>query len=247
MTWSWFDLAFPWIGGAAATVLLVLLFGTQLLRSDLTSSRWRDSVWLSWMATVVYLLHNVEEYGLDLLGNSHAFPDGLCAALKLPPFPNCPIPPAFFLAVNIPLFWVVGPLAALLSPRHRLVGFALYSVISINGLVHVAAVFGTGQLYNPGLLTALLLFLPLTAWVGRVSFGKDRLSYRARGLLLVWGVLLHVFLIAPMFMFIKGVISASVLVWSQILNGGLLLVVMWSAERWRGGALTRPVRESSKA
>jgi hypothetical protein len=115
----------------------------------------------------------------------------------------------------------------------------LYSVISINALVHIAAVFGTGQPYNPGLLTALLLFLPLTVWVGRASFGKDRLSYKAMALLLVWGVLLHVFLVVPMLMLIKGVISTPVLVGSQIINGGLLLVVMWLAEQWRGGALIR--------
>ncbi len=194
------------------------------------------------MATVAYLLHNVEEYGLDFLGNSHAFPDALCANLKFPPLPDCPIPPAFFLAVNIPLFWVVGPLAALLSPRHRLVGFALYSVISINGLVHIAAVFGTGQPCNPGLLTALLLFIPLTVWVGYAFFGKDQLSYTAMALLLVWGGVLHVFLAGPMLMFTKGLISATALIWSQIINGSLLLVMMWLVEHWRGGALARPVR-----
>jgi hypothetical protein len=242
MTWSWFDIAFPWIGGVAGLVLLVLLFGTNLLRSDSISSRWRDPVWLSWMATVAYLLHNVEEYGLDLFGNSHAFPDALCANLKLPPFPDCSIPPAFFLAVNIPLFWVVGPMAALLSRRHRLVGFALYSVISINGLVHIAAVIGTGQPYNPGLLTALLLFLPLTVWVGYTFFGKDRLSYKAMACLVVWGVVLHVFLIVPMLLFTKGVISATALICSQIINGGLLLVAVWLAERWLGGVRAQPAR-----
>ena len=35
---------------------------------------------------------------------------------------------------------------------------------------------------------------------------------------------------------------APVLIGSQTINGGLLLVVMWLAEQWRGGALTRPVR-----
>jgi len=50
MTWSWFQLAFPWIGGAGAIVLVILLFGTNWLRSDPRSSRWRDPVWLSWVA-----------------------------------------------------------------------------------------------------------------------------------------------------------------------------------------------------
>jgi len=240
MTWSWFHLAFPWIGGAASVVLLVLLFASDLLRSGPATFRWRDPVWMSWIAAVAYLLHNVEEYGLDLLGHLHAFPDALCANLKLPPYPDCIVPPAFYLAVNIPMFWIVGPLAALLSPRHRLVGFALYSVISINGLIHIMPVVMTGQLYNPGLLTALLLFLPYTGWVGYAFFGKDRLSYKAMALLIFWGVMLHVLLIGPIFMFLNGLISATALVWSQVINAALLFVIPWLGEQWRRGALVQP-------
>src|SRR6188768_719423 len=106
MKWSWFDLAFPWIGGVAAIVLLALLFGTRLLCSEPGSSRWHDRVWLSWLATSIYLLHNVEEYGTDVFGNSHAFPGVICSVLKLPPYPDCPIPPAYFLTVNIGLVWI---------------------------------------------------------------------------------------------------------------------------------------------
>src|SRR5262249_2855182 len=106
-------------------VLLALLFGTQMLRGEPTSSRWRDRVWLSWMAVVVYLLHNVEEYGVDLLGQSHAFPAALCANLGFPTLPDCPVHPSFFLAVNISLFGVVGPIGALLSRRHPLVGLVV--------------------------------------------------------------------------------------------------------------------------
>lgn len=241
--WSWFDLAFPWIGGAAAVVLLVVLFGTNALRSESRLSRWRDPVWMSWMATVAYLLHNVEEYGMDVLGNAHAFPDALCANLQLPPFPECPVPPTFFLAVNIPLFWVVGPLAALLSRRHRLVGLSLYSVISINALAHVGGVLRTGELYNPGLFTALVVFLPLTVWTGRAFFGRDGLSHKAMAWLLACGVLGHAVLATALVMFLSGIISESVLIVSQIANGGLLLLLTWSAERWRGGAWVRSMRD----
>ena len=57
---SWTDVAivlFPWIGGGAAIVFLILLFGTRLLQSEPGSSRWHDRVWLSWLAMVIYLLH----------------------------------------------------------------------------------------------------------------------------------------------------------------------------------------------
>jgi len=227
LTWNWFDLAFPWIGGGGAVVLLVLLFGTNVLRSDPTRSRWRDPAWLSWLAAVAYLLHNVEEYGVDLVGAAHAFPDALCTNLKLPAYPGCPIPPAFYLAVNIPLFWVLAPLVALLSRRRPLVGLALYSVIFINGLTHVALVAKTGTLYNPGLLTAVLIFLPLSVWVGRTCFGPGRLSYPAMALLIAWGVLLHVILAGSVIMFINGLMGGTTLASVQVVNAALLLLVSW--------------------
>jgi hypothetical protein len=103
MAKSWTDVAlviFPWIGCGGAIVLLVLQFGTRLLQSEPGSSRWHDRVWLSWLAVAIYLLHNVEEYGIDVF--------------------------------NIPLIWVIAPIAALLSRRHPLVGLKFYGVIFVN-------------------------------------------------------------------------------------------------------------------
>ena len=132
---SWTDVAlviFPWIGGGAAIVLLVLQFGTRLLQSEPGSSRWHDRVWLSWLAVAIYLLHNVEEYGIDVFGRMTQFPAEICSVLKLPAPPDCAIPAAYFLSVNIPLIWVIAPIAALLSRRHPLVGLAFYGVIFVN-------------------------------------------------------------------------------------------------------------------
>jgi len=232
MTWSWLDVSFPWIGGVAALVLLLLLFGTRLLQRDRGLPRWHDLVWLSWLADAVYLLHNVEEYGIDLLGNTHAFPGSLCVTLKLPPYPACPIPPPFFLAVNLSLFWVVGPVAALLSRRYPLVGLSLYSVISSNMLVHVASIVTSGHIYNPGLFTALVLFLPLSIWIARACFGPGLLPYRSLGLLLIWGVFMHLILAGSVKLVSKGLIGATAVEATQIANAGLLLLVTWLAERW---------------
>ena len=92
---SWTDIAivlFPWIGGGAAVVLLILLFGTRLLQSELGASRWYDRVWLSWLALAIYLLHNVEEYGVDVFGRMTQFPAEICSVLNLSTLPDCPIP-----------------------------------------------------------------------------------------------------------------------------------------------------------
>jgi len=135
MNRSWTDAAlviFPWMGGGAAIVLLILLFRTRLLQSEPGSSRWHDRVWLSWLAVVIYLLHNVEEYGIDVFGRMTQFPAEICSVLKLSAPPDCPIPPSYFLSVNIPLIWIGAPIAALLSCRHPIVGLSFYGLIFVN-------------------------------------------------------------------------------------------------------------------
>lgn len=233
MTWSWFDIAWPWIGSIAAGLLLVLLFGTGKLRSSLSTSRWRDPLWLSWLAVPVYMIHNVEEYGIDLLGRTHAFPDALCTTLRLGRYPACPIPPAFFLAVNISLFWIAAPVAALLSRRHPLVGFVFYGLLITNGLIHIVPmILGSG--YNPGALSAIVLFLPGFFWVAHSCFGSGRISYKGLAVLVAAGVIGHAILIGSIFAFIYGAIGTPVLVSFQILNAFVFLLVPWVGERLPG-------------
>jgi Protein of unknown function with HXXEE motif len=236
MRWSWIDIAFPWIGLCGAAVLLVLLFCTGLLRTNQEGSRWRDRVWLSWLAMVVYLIHNGEEYGIDMFGHLHAFPDGICAVLKLPAYPDCILPPAFFLAVNLSLFWVGAPLAAMLSRRHPLVGLTIYGVVFTNALVHFAPLLA-GRGYGAGTLTAAVLFLPLSAWVAYACFGKGGLSYKALAVLVADGVILHAVLMGSMFLFIHGMIGKTALVVVQISNAVLFLCITWIAEKWLGKSL----------
>jgi len=235
---DWLSTAFPWIGLIAAAALLVLLFGTDTLRSNPEISRWRDLVWLSWVATAVYLLHNVEEYGIDLLGRTYAFPTTSCAMFGKLPYPDCPVPPLFFVSVNVPMFWFVGPIAALLSRRHPLVGLTLYGVIFINAVGHIVSGLVTGTFYNPGLLTALLLFLPLSVWVAYALFGRNGLSYKALTFLIAWGIVAHAILAISIVPLMRGAIaSAKPAVLMQLANAALLLVVPLLAERWRGGII----------
>lgn len=240
MNWSWFDLAFPWIGVAVAAVLLVVLFGTRFLCGQPHVPRWRDRAWLSWLALVVYLIHNGEEYGIDLLGRLHEFPDSLCAALKQPAYPDCQMPPSFFLAVNIPLFWIFAPLAALQSRRHPLMALSFYGIVFTNALVHIAP-YLAGQPYSPGTLTAVILFLPLSGWVAWACFGRSQLPYKAMALLVANGVILHIILMGSMFVFIHGLISSMLLVAIQVINAVVFFLIPWCAEKWRGGVLVYPV------
>ncbi len=237
MNWSWIDLHFPWIGLVAALLVLGLLFLTHRVQSNLARSRWRDRTWLSWLAVAVYLIHNVEEYGVDLLGQHHAFPPSMCATLGQPPFPLCSIPPAFFLAVNLPLFWVGTPVAAILSRRHPLVGLSIYGIIFVNALAHLGAFFQVG--YNPGALSALVLFLPLSIWVACVCFGRGELPLGGLILIVADALLLHIILIGSAKLFLSGLFGPSVLILIQVLNAGLFFLIPWLGGRWRGGVLAR--------
>lgn len=236
---GWLNTAFPWIGLMGAIELFVLLFLTDVLRSNLETSRWCDLTWLSWAGATAYLLHNVEEYGIDVFGQTYAFPISVCALFGFQASSNCPAPPEFFTLVNVPMFWVAGPVAALLSRRHPLVGLTIYSVISVNFAAHVVTGIVTGTIYNPGWLTAVLLFLPLTVWTAHTLFGRGKLSYRALVYLLGWGVILHAILASSLVPVMEGLENPIFAMIIQVINAALLIVAPLLAERWQGGSLLR--------
>lgn len=144
MKWSWFDLAWPWIGLGIGAILFVFLFATQKLRGTTDGFRWRDPVWLAWLMSAVYFLHNFEEYGIDALGQAHAFPIATCSIQHLPPYPACPIPPGFYLAVNIAGVWIGSVLAALLCKKNKAVGLGYAGLLITNGLAHVGQFAASG-------------------------------------------------------------------------------------------------------
>lgn len=200
---SWFDFAWPWIGLVFALALGILL-ATNVLRSDRTVPRWRDLRWLSFLAVLVYLVHNVEEYGISATGVIHAFPDSLCRVLGQPPYPECGIPPAFYLFVNLPLVWVAGPVAALLSRRFPLAGLTLWGVIGVNAVVHIVPAIVARE-YDPGLVTAIVLFIPLTVMTAIAAFGpRGPYPRRAGAVLIAAGVLMHAVLAGSALLFLRG-------------------------------------------
>jgi hypothetical protein len=113
-----FYLVWPYMGLGAA-LLLALLLTTDALRSDFTVSRWQDLVWLAWLGTLAYLIHQFEEHGIDALGATYAFRGEMCRNFGFPDVLACPIPFSFVTAVNISVVWVFGPATALLGRAGR--------------------------------------------------------------------------------------------------------------------------------
>jgi len=221
-----FDFAYlwPWLGAALAAVLLVLLFGTSLFRTPGVASRWHDTAWLAVLSIPLYMVHQVEEHGIDLYGAPYAFRGSLCALLGYPDASVCGIPLSFITAVNVGSVWGATALAAILGRRNPLLALTGYSIPLVNGVLHLAEGIG-GLAYNPGLLTGTVLFLPLSLWalhVGRRA-GIGRLGLAS---IVLGGVLAHAVLMGSLVAYLHGAFGEGPLVAIQLINAVVPLAVV---------------------
>ncbi|MPZ32868.1 MAG: HXXEE domain-containing protein [Rhodospirillales bacterium] len=225
-----FDYVWPYMGLGAA-LLLALLLATDLLRSNRGGSRWRDLVWLTWLGTLAYLVHQFEEHGVDANGAEYAFRDFLCGFFGFADPKACPLPPSVITAVNVAAVWLLGPAAALLGRRWPLIALSFFSVPSVNLVAHVASAVAEGA-YNPGVFTAIVLFLPLSLWAFYVALAHYRLGWRAVIATVAAGIVLHGILMASLLAFLAGRIGVVVLDAIQVINPVLApLIVMLLGRR----------------
>jgi hypothetical protein len=66
MQQHWFYDVWAFIGAGGAIVMVAILLTTDTFRSNPTVSRWRDAVWLAWLAAPLYWVHQLEEYSLPV-------------------------------------------------------------------------------------------------------------------------------------------------------------------------------------
>lgn len=227
MSLEWFMTVWPWMGLGAVVVFLVLLFSTDMLRSNKDGSRWRDPTWFAWLCAVAYMVHNVEEYGIDFTGATLAFP-GMMEGL-LGSMPSW----TFFLCVNLSLVWVMGPLAAHLSRKYPALAFAMVGVEAVNCLTHLPGALALGAV-GGGFFTALLVFLPLAIWafVGLCGKGAGRFRYATALSFVGIGLLYHFGLFANMPFFINGVYDGNAMGLEMLIVGiAVFALWMWLAKR----------------
>jgi len=144
-------------------VFLALVFGVLLLLLALILARrmeWNAFILLVYLQTPIYMLHQVEEHTGDRFRafvNQQIY-GGLDA-----------LTPTTVLIANIPGVWGITALSLYLAIGAA-AGWGLLGVylIAVNAIVHVVALI-LWRKYNPGLWTALLLFLPLSV----LSFWKS--------------------------------------------------------------------------
>ncbi|WP_052367800.1 HXXEE domain-containing protein [Haloferax sp. ATB1] len=231
MPFTWFDLHWPWIGLGLSVILLVLLFATDLFRSEPNTSRWRDPVWLAWLAPASYMIHQFEEYGIDALGRTFAFPDLLCASFGMAPYPECSVPTATFVAINISIIWGAGLVCGLLSWKHPLVGLSVYAIHGTNSLSHLELAVVT-ETYNPGSVTSAVILLPLFSWVAYAMSDREDVGKSGIATLFGAGILYTVVLLGSLRLFANGVISGDVVVAIQVVNPVVVIAIPWLKENW---------------
>jgi hypothetical protein len=147
----WFDLGI---------VLAVLVGGYVLLAQP------QGLALLLWISLITLFLHQFEEYRYP-----GYFPGMINMAMYASPRPDrYPLNTNTALLINVVLGWVGYFLAAVLSERAVWLGVALV-LVSVGNVIAHTLLFNIRRhsLYNPGMLTALVLFLPLAiyffAWV----------------------------------------------------------------------------------
>lgn len=237
--WS-IHLLWPWLGLGGAAVLALLLLGDRL-RSDRSVSRWRDLVWLTWLAVCAYMVHQFEEHGVDALGQAYAFRESLCATLGQGAGDACRIPPSFLTAVNVAAVWLLGPVCAVLARRHPAYALSFVGIPLVNGVIHLAGAVRAGA-YNPGSVTSAVLFLPICLWIVRVALAREGVGGRAVLAAVMGGLAVHAVLMSSLGLYLAGRIGLPALNLIQVLNPGLMLLAVFLASR----SARQPAIESSR-
>jgi hypothetical protein len=161
-----------------------------------------------WMLPL-YMLHQFEEHGVDLLGRHFAFLAALCRTTGFS-LEDCPADAWFVFAVNVGTVWLAGALAIVFRRRNPLVGACAFGVPLVNAFIHIGQAIGFRS-YNPGLLSAVVLFLPACFYVLRALKPP---MWRV----IACGVLTHAVLIGGFFARAHGILSWGADLGVQVLN-----------------------------
>lgn len=202
----------PYLGLIIAVGVAILLFRE---RPGDGRSRWLNPSWAFGWVGPVYLLHQFEEHGIDLLGRRYAFLGEICQTLGY--IDDCALDPSFVLVVNVGLVWIGSLVAWFFRSWRPLLGVIMWGIPFINAIAHIrAAVFFRG--YNAGLATALVLFIPATVWVLWVGMRSGVLRRLDIFWVILAGILTHVVLILSAIARNEGWIGHELLLLANGLN-----------------------------
>jgi hypothetical protein len=134
---------------------------------------------------VIYFIHQIEEHlwpgGFRQFADAHLFHSGN---------DNWPVDIVGVALVNVGFVWLPVAAAALFPGPLRWIGLAWIGLTLFNGLIHVITTARL-RIYNPGLVTGVVLFLPFTVLALMHEVSRGALSGTEVGLIVLAGILLH--------------------------------------------------------
>lgn len=152
---------------------------------------------LALLLLLAYIIHQFEEHWVDLYSRIYAFHPYLntfLADLTGAEAGTQFMSMAAVLVINTSLVWLVGALAIWRGGDHVFAPLCMTAIAVVNAGSHIGAGFANGG-YNPGLLTSLVLFLPLGISVYLWLLQSGLASLRLVGLSILWAILAHVIMI----------------------------------------------------
>jgi hypothetical protein len=170
----WFFQNWMYAGFVAGLFLLAAL--------PLFAGSWSAAMVAVFLMLPAYMVHQVEEHSGDRF---RRFVNKRIARV-----PNALTTPAV-VVVNVPLVWGVD-LVAIYLARFVAVGWGLIAIylVVVNAIVHIIGAVALRG-YNPGLATALVLFLPLGGWALAAVAETPGVTVTQHALALAFAVVVH--------------------------------------------------------
>jgi hypothetical protein len=129
--------------------------------------------WVWWTLPGVALIHIVEEYLGDWVGSVQQYIPGVTWTQ--------------FIVLNA-AFLVLCVAGATVSVAHLTFALSVASLVLSNAAIHIVGTLFLGQ-YSPGILSSVLLYIPLGLYAFRVAAGSGQMSTGAYARAVLLGVL----------------------------------------------------------
>jgi hypothetical protein len=213
---SGFLFDWPYAGVGLAALLLGWLALER--RKEGAPPRWQDPAWVLPLLWPMYLLHQFEEHGVDLQGRHYSFLEGLCKTLGYSVQAGCPADPPFIFAVNGVGCQLAFAMSWIFRRRNPLVAACAWGIALVNAVTHIGAGLAH-RAYNPGLLSSLILFLPLCALMLRTAIRSGAIERRDVLRIIATGAAAHAVLLVSLVLRANGTLSHGAILLINTANG----------------------------
>ena len=208
------------IGIYAVPFILFIFFSS---RTEQTEEVFSDTKLISVLLLLAYIIHQFEEHWIDIFGNKYAFYEYFntlfLTVLGAQDSSIIILSREAIFLINTSLVWLIGIIAIWRSPKHLFPVLAMNGIVLVNAISHIFPGI-LKQSYNPGLLTAIVIFLPLAiAFYRKVLFTNPGAKLQVMASI-VWAILAHAILVS-------GLLSAN---WFELIPELVYfaLLVIWS-------------------